>query len=297
MLYDPKKCSLCPRNCGADRTKGQGYCKVSDELTVARCAPHFWEEPCISGKNGSGAVFFSGCSMGCVFCQNIAISRGKVGEKISVSRFKEICFELKSLGVHNINLVTPSHFAHILAPALADIRDELAIPVICNCSGYESDEILDLLLPVVDVFLPDLKFFSPEVSKKYANCDNYFEVAIHAVKRMVQKTGKPVFDENGLIQKGTIVRHLVLPGHRKDSLEIIKSLADNFERDEILVSLMSQYVTNGAQGAPSRRLTTFEYESVAKEVEKSGFFGYFQEISSAKVDFIPEFDLKGVKKE
>lgn len=297
MLYDPKKCSLCPRNCGADRTKGQGYCKVSDELTVARCAPHFWEEPCISGKNGSGAVFFSGCSMGCVFCQNIAISRGKVGEKISVSRFKEICFELKSLGVHNINLVTPSHFAHILAPALADIRDELAIPVICNCSGYESDEILDLLLPVVDVFLPDLKFFSPEVSKKYANCDNYFEVAIHAVKRMVQKTGKPVFDENGLIQKGTIVRHLVLPGHRKDSLEIIKSLADNFERDEILVSLMSQYVTNGAQGAPSRRLTTFEYESVAKEVEKLGFFGYFQEISSAKVDFIPEFDLKGVKKE
>jgi len=180
---------------------------------------------------------------------------------------------------------------------LADIREELAIPVICNCSGYESDEILDLLLPVVDVFLPDLKFFSPEVSKKYANCDNYFEVAIHAVKRMVQKTGKPVFDENGLIQKGTIVRHLVLPGHRKDSLEIVKALADNFERDEILVSLMSQYVTNGAQGAPSRRLTTFEYESVAKEVEKSGFSGYFQEISSAKVDFIPEFDLKGVKKE
>lgn len=297
MVTCLEKCTLCPRRCGADRTQGKGYCKVTNELTVARCAPHFWEEPCISGKNGSGAVFFSGCSMGCVFCQNIVISRGKVGEKISVSRFKEICFELKSLGVHNVNLVTPSHFAHILAPALADIREELAIPVICNCSGYESDEILDLLLPVVDVFLPDLKFFSPEVSKKYANCDNYFEVAIHAVKRMVQKTGKPVFDENGLIQKGTIVRHLVLPGHRKDSLEIVKALADNFERDEILVSLMSQYVTNGAQGAPSRRLTTFEYESVAKEVEKSGFSGYFQEISSAKVDFIPEFDLKGVKKE
>lgn len=297
MFSGSEKCTLCPRKCGADRTKGLGYCKVTDELTVARCAPHFWEEPCISGKNGSGAVFFSGCSMGCVFCQNIAISRGKVGERISVARFKEICFELKDLGVHNINLVTPSHFAQILAPAIADIKEELALPIICNCSGYESDEILDLLLPVVDVFLPDLKFFSPEVSKKYANCDNYFEVALHAIKRMVQKTGAPVFDKDGLIQRGTIVRHLILPGHRKDSIEIIKNLAENFDREEILLSLMSQYVSNGAEGAPSRRLTTFEYESVAREVEKFGFFGYFQEISSAKEQYIPDFNLKGVKKE
>ena len=198
MFYDPENCALCPRKCHADRTSGHGYCRVTDELTVARCAPHFWEEPCISGKNGSGAVFFSGCSMGCVFCQNIAISRGNIGQKISVSRFKEICFELKDLGVHNINLVTPSHFASVLAPALADIRNDLKLPIICNCSGYESDEILDLLLPVVDVFLPDLKFYSPEVSKKYANCENYFEVAIHAIRRMVQKTGRPIFDENGL---------------------------------------------------------------------------------------------------
>lgn len=297
MFHDSENCALCPRKCHADRTSGHGYCRVTDELTVARCAPHFWEEPCISGKNGSGAVFFSGCSMGCVFCQNIAISRGNIGQKISVSRFKEICFELKSLSVHNINLVTPSHFANILAPALADIRNDLKLPIICNCSGYESDEILDLLLPVVDVFLPDLKFYSPEVSKKYSNCENYFEVAIHAVKRMVQKTGKPIFDENGLIRSGTIVRHLILPGHRKDSIEIIRRLSENFDKDEILLSLMSQYVTNGCSEAPSRGLTTFEYESVAKEVEKSGFSGYFQEMSSAKTQYIPDFDLKGVKKE
>lgn len=297
MFYDPENCALCPRKCHADRTSGHGYCRVTDELTVARCAPHFWEEPCISGKNGSGAVFFSGCSMGCVFCQNIAISRGNIGQKISVSRFKEICFELKSLGVHNINLVTPSHFASVLAPALADIRNDLKLPIICNCSGYESDEILDLLLPVVDVFLPDLKFYSPEVSKKYANCENYFEVAIHAIRRMVQKTGRPIFDNDGLIRSGTIVRHLILPGHRKDSIEIIRQLSENFDKDEILLSLMSQYVTNGCSGAPSRGLTTFEYESVAKEVEKSGFSGYFQEMSSAKTQYIPDFDLKGVKKE
>jgi len=292
-----EKCTLCPRRCGADRTQGKGYCKVTNELTVARCAPHFWEEPCISGKNGSGAVFFSGCPMGCVFCQNIAISRGQIGEKISAERFKEICFEQKSLGVHNINLVTPSHFAHILAPAIADIKDELGLPIVCNCSGYESDEILDLLLPVADVFLPDLKFFSPEVSKKLANCQNYFEVAMHAVRRMAQKTGRPVFDGEGMLKSGTMVRHLILPGYRKDSAMIIKSLAENFGKDDILLSLMSQYVPNKNPDAPSRRLTTFEYESVAREVEKAGFSGYFQELSSAKTQYVPDFDLKGVKKE
>lgn len=259
--------------------------------------PHMWEEPCISGKNGSGAVFFSGCAMGCVFCQNIAISRGQVGEKISVERFKEICFELKTLGVHNINLVTASHYAHVLAPAIADIKKELDLPIVCNCSGYESDEILDLFLPVVDVFLPDLKFFSPEVSKKYANCQDYFDVAMHAIKRMAKKTGRPVFDNDQMLQSGTIVRHLILPGHRKDSIEIIKSLGRNFDKDDILVSLMSQYITNGDPKAPSRRLTTFEYESVANEVEKTGFSGYFQELSSAKTEYVPDFDLKGVKKE
>lgn len=297
MNQGVKKCSLCPRRCGADRQLGGGYCKVSDEITIARAAPHMWEEPCISGKNGSGAVFFSGCSMGCVFCQNVAISRGKIGERVSVSRFKEICFELKEMGVHNINLVTPSHFANVLAPALADIKNELSIPIICNCSGYESDEVLDLFLPVVDVFLPDLKFFSPQVSKKYANCQNYFEVAIKAIKRMAQKTGKPVFDSESMIQSGTVVRHLILPGHRKDSIEIVRALAQNFEKDDILLSLMSQYITNQDPMAPSRRLTTFEYESVALEVEKAGFSGYFQELCSAKNEYVPDFDLKGVKKE
>ena len=259
--------------------------------------PHMWEEPCISGKNGSGAVFFSGCSLGCVFCQNHEISRGKKGERITKQRFADICFELKAKSVHNINLVTPSHFAVQIAEVLTDIKKDLGLPVICNCSGYESDEILDLLLPVVDVFLPDFKFFSPDVSQKYANCRNYFEVAVKAVERMAKKTGKPVFDADGMLISGTMVRHLILPGNRHDSICIVNELARRFESDEILVSLMSQYVSNGSPKAPSRRLTTFEYESVAREVEKAGFSGYFQEITSAKTDYIPDFDLKGVTKE
>ena len=259
--------------------------------------PHMWEEPCISGKNGSGAVFFSGCTMRCVFCQNHEISRGKKGERITKQRFADICFELKAKSVHNINLVTPSQFAMQIAEVLTDIKKDLGLPVICNCSGYESDEILDLLLPVVDVFLPDFKFFSPDVSQKYANCRNYFDVAIKAVERMAKKTGKPVFDADGMLISGTMVRHLILPGNRHDSICIVNELARRFESDEILVSLMSQYVSNGSPKAPSRRLTTFEYESVAREVEKAGFSGYFQEITSAKTDYIPDFDLKGVTKE
>ena len=256
-----------------------------------------WEEPCISGKNGSGAVFFSGCSMGCVFCQNHPISSGRVGMEIDAERFKEICFELKAAGVHNINLVTPSHYAPIIAPALESIRPALDLPIVCNCSGYESDEILDLMLGVTDVFLPDLKFYSREASQSLAGCPNYFEVAIKAITRMVKKTGKPVFDKDDMLVSGTMVRHLVIPGYRKDSLEIVRELGERFDTDEILISLMSQYVPNGNPKAPARRVTSFEYDSVARAVTKLGFLGYVQVRSSASEEYIPSFNLEGVTKE
>ncbi len=288
------ECTLCPRKCRADRTSGVGFCGAGDRIKIARAARHDWEEPPISGKNGSGTIFFSGCAVKCAFCQNDRISNGCFGQEISDERFAEICFELKNAGVHNINLVTASHYAPMIAPVLEKIRPALGIPVVYNCGGYESDEILDLMLPVCDIFLPDLKFFDPKIAGKYASAPDYFEVAINAIGRMIEKSGKPVFDENGIMKSGTIVRHLILPGCRHDSERILSELYDRFGKDGYLLSLMSQYTPNHREGTPERRLTTFEYESVMKVVEAYGFDGFFQEKSSAKEEYTPDFSLQGV---
>ena len=293
MNFDMKNCTLCPRRCGADRTVSVGVCGIGDRIRVARAALHMWEEPCISGTRGSGAVFFSGCAMKCSFCQNLPISGGCYGADITESRFEEILFELKDAGAHNINLVTASHQLPLIIGTLEKVKKSLGIPIVYNCGGYESPEQLAMLCGIVDVYLPDFKFFGADIAEKYASAPDYREVAERAVAEMVRQTGKCVI-ENGLLVKGTMVRHLILPGHRDDSKKIVDRLAELFPNREIMLSLMSQYTPVKGGGGPSRRLTTFEYRSVAELVEKYGFDGYFQERSSAKEEYTPPFDLSGV---
>ena len=207
-------CQLCPRNCKADRQHGQtGFCHVPADLKVARAALHMWEEPCISGEAGSGAVFFSGCSVGCVFCQNHAIAAGQSGKRISIERLADIFLELQAKGANNINLVTPEHYAPSIALALDMAKAKgLHLPIICNCSGYSSLTALRILSDHVNVWLPDFKYYSPELSRKYSHAPDYFTVACQALQFMYEQAGDPVFDDSGIIQKGIIVRHLTLPG-------------------------------------------------------------------------------------
>lgn len=291
--FDITACRACPRRCGADRTKTVGFCGIGDRIKIARAAPHLWEEPCISGTRGSGAIFFSGCSLGCVFCQNKEISRGIGGCEITAERFAEICFELRSAGVHNINLVTPSHQLPLILPTLREIKKTIGIPIVCNCGGYESPEALSAMRGIVDIYLPDFKFHDPALSEKYAHAKDYPQIAEEAIVEMARQTGRPTFDKDGLLRRGTLVRHLVLPGHRDDSINALGRLRELFAPDEILLSLMSQYTPVG--DGPSRRLTTFEYRSVANVALELGFEGYFQERSSAKEEYTPSFDLTGVK--
>lgn len=292
--FDITACRACPRRCGVDRTKTVGFCGIGDRIKIARAAPHLWEEPCISGTRGSGAIFFSGCSLGCVFCQNKEISRRGGGCEITAERFAEICFELRSAGVHNINLVTPSHQLPLILPVLREIKKTIGIPIVCNCGGYESLEALSAMRGIVDIYLPDFKFYDPALSEKYAHAKDYPKIAEEAIVEMARQTGRPTFDKDGLLERGTLVRHLVLPGHRDDSINTLRRLRELFAPDEILLSLMSQYTPTG--DGPSRRLTTFEYRSVANVALELGFEGYFQERSSAKDEYTPNFDLTGVKR-
>ncbi len=291
--FDPTCCTFCPRECSADRSAGQGVCGGDLSIRIARAAPHFWEEPCISGNRGSGTIFFSGRSLGCVFCQNRAISRGNFGKTVSPERFVQICLELADKGVQNLNFVTADHQLPLILDLLPEIKAKTGLSVVWNCGGYESDAILDALSSIVDVWLPDLKFFDNALANRFCGVSNYYETAMHAIRRMADFTGKPRFSEGMLIQ-GTMVRHLILPGCRKDSLALLSRLRENFEPDEILLSLMSQYTPNGAPDAPGRRLTTFEYQSVADYALSLGYDGYFQEKSSAKEEYTPPFDLSGV---
>lgn len=290
-MMNTECCEICPRMCGVDRRVQKGFCRQSERIKIARADLHFWEEPPISGTKGSGTVFFTGCSLGCCFCQNYEISALNKGQEISEKRLGEIFLSLRDKGAHNINLVNPTHFAPQIAKVLDKVKDRLGIPVVYNSGGYERAETLRLLDGYIDVYLPDIKFFSPKLSKKYCHAENYFEYAFSAVKEMFRQTGKPVF-EDGLIKKGTVVRHLVMPSCRRDSFEIIDRLGSEFSKDDILLCLMSQYVPEyKAESFPeiNRRLTTFEYNSVLKYAEKYGFDGFSQEKSSAAEDFIPEF--------
>lgn len=297
MLTD-SPCNLCPRRCGADRRTETGLCGCGSLPRVARAALHFWEEPCISGTRGSGAVFFSGCTLRCRYCQNRSISSGGFGKEITVERLGEIFLRLQKEGAHNINLVTADQYLLPVTEALDLVREKLSIPVVYNCGGYETVEAVRALRPYVDIFLPDLKYKSPELSRGYSGARDYFEVARLAVKEMIASVGAPVFGGDGLLEKGVIIRHLVLPGARKDSLELLNWIAKDLPKGGFLLSLMSQYTPyreDPEYPALNRRLTTFEYSSVVKEAVRLGLTdGFMQEPTSAKEEYTPPFDLEGV---
>ena len=264
-------------------------------MRVARAALHFWEEPPISGTRGSGTVFFSGCPLKCVFCQNHEISHGNFGKDISVRRLSEIFRELEAKGAHNINLVTPMHYAPAIINALE--LSHIKIPVAVNSGGYELPETVRLFAGVADVFMPDLKCFSREISSRYLGAPDYFERACEAIGAMHSLAPKPEYAEDGTLKRGLIVRHLVLPSHRLDSMKVLSALSELLPKDSFLLSLMSQFTpTAKCENYPeiNRRVTSFEYSSVAKHARALGFSGFMQERSSAKAEFTPDFDLTGV---
>ncbi len=289
-------CHLCPRDCGVDRALGQrGFCGMGDTLTLARAALHHWEEPPVSGERGSGAVFFSGCSLGCRFCQNTRISHGRFGKEISSHRLREIFLELIDQGAHNINLVTPTHFLPQILPAL---EPKLPVPVVYNCGGYEKAETLKLLEGKVDIYLPDLKYAERELAEKLSGAGDYFPVTCRAIDEMFRQVGPVEFDENGMLKKGIILRHLVLPGHVGNSLKVLDYIADHFPKGSVLVSLMAQYVPSGPIGATppfDRRVTEEEYEAVVDWLYMLGLEdGFLQEPAAATDAYLPDFSLEGV---
>lgn len=289
------KCELCPRRCGADRSIISGFCGMGEELKVARAALHHWEEPCISGTNGSGTVFFSGCVMRCVFCQNYQISAEGYGKVITIERLAEIFLQLKDQGAHNINLVNPTHYVPQIIRALDMVKDRLGIPIVYNSGGYERVETLRMLEGYVDIYLPDIKYFSDEDAITLSAAPGYFDMAMSAVEEMLRQTGKPVFDGE-MLRKGTIVRHLVLPSRYKDSVEVIKRVGERFGKN-VLFSLMSQYTpfhrAKEIKGL-DRHITTFEYNKALDAVLAAGLEGYMQQRSSAKEEYTPDFDLTGI---
>lgn len=287
-------CMQCPRRCGAVRKDGNlGFCGVPWEFRIARVAEHFWEEPSISGKRGSGTIFFAGCNLRCVYCQNREVSRALLGRTVTADALAALMFRLRDEGAHNINLVTPTHYAIQLAAVLERVKPRLGIPVVYNCGGYESAETLRVLNGLVDIYLPDFKYFSEELAAAYSGAADYFSVAREALREMLLQTGKPQSDEAGILQRGTVVRHLVLPGQRRDSIALLQALAKEFGTDRFLLSLMSQYTPEFAADCPDRalhrRVTSFEYDTVCKEAERLGFDGYFQTRASANACYTPDF--------
>ena len=300
MLELLKECRLCPRECGVNRLAGQkGRCgAVGEKVKVARAALHYWEGPCISGSRGSGAVFFSYCPLGCVYCQNREISRGDAGKEIPVSRLAEIFLELQGKQAHNINLVTPTHYVPQIVLALREAKEKgLSIPVVFNCGGYEKPETLKLLEGLVDVWLPDFKYVSTEHAAKYSGAADYLENAKAALSEMVRQAGKPVFDIHGIMTRGVIVRHLVLPGMSKESKKILRYLHRTYG-DRIYLSIMSQFTPlENVKDYPEidRTVTESEYENLLDFAMNIGIENaYIQEGGTADESFIPPFDCEGV---
>lgn len=294
-------CSDCPRACRADREVKHGFCGVSDGVYVSRAALHMWEEPPVSGIRGSGTIFFAGCNLRCVFCQNKKISRGGAGRLYSEEDLIKAMYALRDEGAHNINLVTPTHYTRVLARVLERVKSSLGIPVVWNSGGYESVESLKMLDGLVDVYLPDLKYFSPELSARYSAAPDYFEVAKRAIAEMYRQTGRAVFETEEidgtsveLIKRGVIVRHLLLPGGRKDSIRLLEELATLIPTDGVRLSLMRQFTPDFVDGEKypelKRRITSFEYDSVLKKASELGFDGYTQGAEAASAAFTPDFE-------
>ena len=287
-------CTLCPRRCGAERTEteGHGFCGMPAGLRVARAALHLWEEPPLSGTRGSGTVFFSGCTLRCCYCQNREISAGGFGRAVTTERLREIFEELIAQGAHNINLVTPTHFLPWILPAL---EPKLPVPVVYNCGGYESVETLRLLEGKVDVYLPDLKYADAALAARLSAAPDYFPAATAAIREMFRQTG-PYVMADGLLKRGVMIRHLVLPGQPDNTRRCIDWVAETFSPGQVLFSLMSQYTPQpGAEGLLARHVTRAEYRAAAAYMENCGITdGFTQERTAAREEYTPPFDLTGV---
>ena len=289
-------CTLCPRNCGAERTetKAGGVCGQPALPVAAKAMLHQWEEPCLVGDHGAGTVFFSGCSLRCCFCQNGPISHGGVGRPVTAERLREIFRELIAAGAACLDLVTPSHFTPVILEALGE--EDWGVPVVWNCGGYEKVETLKRLEGKVQVYLPDLKYALPEPAGAYSAAEDYFEHAAAAILEMFRQTGPYRISETGLLERGVLIRHLILPGELENTRRVIDWVAETFRPGDVLFSLMSQYTPQpGAEGKLARRVTKAEYRSAVRYMENCGIVdGFTQEDSSAKEEYTPTFDLEGV---
>ena len=288
-----KDCTLCPRLCHIDRTKNPGICGAKNKMIIARASLHMWEEPCISGDDGSGTIFFSGCNLKCVFCQNYEISTKLIGKEVSVEEFSNICINLEKKGANNINLVTPTHFVPLIVDGIKLARSKgLTIPIVYNTSGYENVETLKLLEGIIDIYLPDFKYFDNKYGLLYSHIDNYSNVAKEAIKEMFRQVGKPVFDKNGMMLKGVIVRHLALPELSEDSKKILKYLYDTY-KDNIYISIMNQYTplrTFKKFTNLNRKLTDTEYDDLINYAVDLGIEkAFIQEGETQSESFIPNF--------
>ena len=290
-------CRLCPRRCGALRTgsEGNGYCRMPAVPVLARAALHHWEEPPISGAQGSGTIFFSGCSLGCVFCQNERISHQDFGKAVSMERLRTICEELITQGAHNLNFVNPTHYAHVLSALLENWRPP--VPVVFNTGGYDKVDTLRTLEGKVDIYLPDLKYLDGDTAGRYSAAPNYPEAAQEAIREMVRQTGPCRFDDDGLLLRGTIIRHLILPGQLNQAKAVMDWTAREFPAGTVLFSLMSQYTPWGDLSAVpelDRRLHPGEMRAAQEYMENLGLSGFTQERTSAREEYTPPFDLTGI---
>lgn len=296
MIMNYENCRLCPRKCGVNRYINKGFCGTDAEILSAMASLHQWEEPCISYRNGAGTVFFSGCNLHCCYCQNNRISNELFGKKLSIAELSDIFLSLQDKGADNIELVTPTHFVPSIIKALDRVRHKLEIPVIYNTGGYELTETIESLNGYIDIYMPDIKYFSSEVSARYSNAPDYFEYASSAVLSMIKQVGKPVYNEQGGLIKGVLIRHMVLPSHRHDSMKIMDWIAENIP--DALVSIMNQYTpfdfTDEKFSEIKRRVTRMEYNSVVKHAVNLGIKGFTQQASSSSEKYVPDFDLSGL---
>lgn len=289
-------CTLCPHNCKVNRLEGKkGRCKCDNTLKIALASLHMFEEPCISGTNGSGTVFFTNCNLNCIYCQNYEISQGGKGKEITIQTLADIFIKQQEKGAHNINLVTPTMYVYQIIEAIKLARKNgLKIPIIYNSNGYENVETIKMLNGYIDVYLPDLKYYTNELSKKYSNVNNYFEVAANAIKEMYSQVGNAVFDDNGIIQKGVIIRHLVLPNHIQNTKNILKWINENLPKD-IYISVMAQYFPTYKAKNDSlinRKLNKKEYKEVLNYLYSLDLQnGYIQELGSHEEEYVPDFNL------
>lgn len=295
-MEELKSCKVCPHKCKVNRLEGKkGRCKCDDKVKIALASVHNYEEPCISGKNGSGTVFFSNCNLNCMYCQNYEISQNGKGKVISIKHLAEIFINQQNKNVNNINLVTPTMYVPQIIEAIKIAKENgLNIPIIYNSNGYENVETIKMLNGYIDIYLPDLKYYSNKIAKKYSNIDNYFEIAVDAIKEMQNQVGNPIFDENGIIKKGVIIRHLILPNHLQNTKNILKYIKENFDKNTY-ISIMAQYFPTYKAKEDyliNRKLTKKEY----KEIERYLYLlnlknGYIQELGDHEEEYVPDFNL------